>query len=79
MTEQWRTLALLPHLTEPELEQLHIAVQIRIQHLRSILEVSRANKIREDATEALRINESLATAIAEARQSIARQVSHGDD
>ena len=61
----------LPHLTDEELEQLEMAVGVRIQHMQAIVETAQAPKIKQDAQRALVINNSLRTAIAETRMSIA--------
>lgn len=61
----------LPHFTDEELEQLDLAVGVRIQHMRSIVATAQAPKILDDAEKALRINLSLSTSISEARMALA--------
>lgn len=64
-------LAPFMYLTDEELAELWTAIQIRIQHMRSILQVAQAPKIKEDANKVLLIDLSLSTALSEARMSIA--------
>lgn len=61
----------LPHLTDEELEQLELAVAVRIEHMRAIVQTAQAPKIQQEAQRALQINNSLRTAISETRMSIA--------
>lgn len=68
----------LPHLTDEELEQLSLAVDVRVYHMRSILATAKAPEIRDDAQKALQINLSLSTAISEARMALARRQEQHD-
>lgn len=60
----------LPQLTEPELEQLQMAVDVRVQHLRAIISTAQGSQILDEARQALVINQSLSTAISETRMSL---------
>jgi hypothetical protein len=69
--QQWRPwpggLALLPHLMDEELDELHTAVIRRMQELSQVLPVSQATGTRSEVHYKLRILMSLSTAVAEAR------------